>query len=242
MIELSIIIPAYNAALALPSTLLSIDEYLTNRKIKAEIIVSDDGSTDQTKNIIRKLIKNRPRRQAPLLLVSCKINRGKGSAVKQGAKKALGKYILMMDADNSMPISEIELLWPYRKKFGIVIGSRFIHGGRYRVRRFNRIIISKLGNVLFRRFFGLDFHDTQCGFKLFSRQAVEEIFPKSKINRFGFDIECLVLASKENFKIKEVPIGWQESPMSSIHVIHSSWETFLEVKKIRRMYGKKKTR
>jgi dolichyl-phosphate beta-glucosyltransferase len=241
MPELSVVIPAYNASPDIVKTLTRNFAYLTKKNISSEIIVSNDGSTDQTKaDVLEFMAIHKKGAGVPSIrLINSSVNQGKGSAIRRAALTATGDYILMMDADSSMPIEEVEILWPYRTKFDVVIGSRFLNGGRFQTQHFTRFVISKLGNIVFRMLFSLNIKDTQCGFKLFNQSIVNSIFPKTSISRFGFDIEVLVLATQNGYRIKEVPITWTESPHSSIHVTTSSWQTFWELLKIKRRITKK---
>jgi dolichyl-phosphate beta-glucosyltransferase len=214
-IYLSVIIPAYNEEKRLPKTLREIDAYLKKQNFESEIIVISDGSKDRTCEVVEKLkpeIKN-------LNLFCEKINRGKGYGVKIGMLNAKGRYRLFTDADNSTPISEIEKFWPEFEKGGdVVIASRDKKGA-----------ILDPPQPLFRRFVGEVFkylrkiivglweiEDTQCGFKCFKKEVAEKIFPKSKIERFAFDPEILLLAKRMGFKIIEVPVYWKNDLQSKV--------------------------
>lgn len=233
MIELSIVIPAYNEAKRLPKTLATIEQFFHDREYRVknfEVVVVDDGSVDQTvERIETKRLKN-------LKTIRYEQNHGKGHAVRTGVAVAKGKYILMMDADGSIPIQELDKLWPYRKKHNLVIGSRFLAGSRFGTQNFKRLVISKIGNILFRMLFGINIHDTQCGFKLFQAQTAKKIFSQTTIDRFGFDMEVLVLANQLGLTIQEAPINWHDSAGSSIRAVRTSWQTFREMIKIWRKY------
>jgi len=214
-IHLSVIVPAYNEEKRLPKTLREIDKYLKKQDFESEIIVVSDGSTDRTCEVVENLKSE----IANLRLICEKINRGKGYGVKIGMLEAKGKYRIFTDADNSTPIDQIEKMWPeFEKGFDIVIGSRDVKGA-----------IIDPPQPLYRRFLGEVFgfltalilglwgiKDTQCGFKCFTKEAVEKIFPKCKINRFAFDPEILILAKKMGFKIKEIPVYWRNDPESKV--------------------------
>lgn len=214
-IYLSVIIPAFNEEKRLPSTLEDIDGYLSKQDYSYEIIVESDGSKDRTVEVTKELmseIKN-------LRILDFKQNRGKGYGVREGMLEAKGEYRLFADADNSTPISEVEKMWPYFKEgYDIVIGSRDVKGA-----------ILDPPQPLFRRFVGEGFSlfrkiiiglwevkDSQCGFKVFSKKAAEEIFPKCKIDRFAFDPEILIIGKKFGYKIKEVPIYWKNDLESKV--------------------------
>lgn len=161
------------------------------------------------------------------LLIDNAKNKGKGGVVKQGMLEAEGEWRLFMDADNSTDISEIEKLWPYIKGDGdipsasgtyeIVIGSRYLKADSIKVKQpLLRRIVSRIGNWLIRILLGIDMKDTQCGFKLFSAKAAEEIFPKQTIERWGFDMEILAIARKLGYPIKEVAVDWYDAEGSSV--------------------------
>lgn len=233
MLDLSIVIPAYNEAKRLPKTLATIEKLFHDRepRVKSfEVIVVDDGSSDGTSDYVKtEKLKN-------LTTIRLDKNFGKGYAVKTGVMAAKGQYILMMDADGSIPIGELDKLWPCREQFEVVIGSRFLTGGRFGTQNFKRLLVSKIGNLLFSLLFRMNIHDTQCGFKLFRAEAAKKIFKHLTINRFGFDMEMLVLAKHFGYGVKEVPIDWHDSLGSSIRAVRTSWQTFQEMVKIWQKY------
>lgn len=213
---LSIVIPAYNEERRLPKTLEEIDKYLRRQNYDYEIIVVNDGSKDNTAQVVRdwtSVIQN-------LRLIDNKENNGKGFVARQGLLEAKGEYRLFTDADNSTSINQIEKMWPeFKKGFDIVIGSRDIKGAVLDPPQpFLRNVILGKGFKLFRKFvIGLwRIQDTQCGFKCFKKEAAERIFPKCKITRFAFDPEILVIAKKRGYKIKEIPVLWKNDPESKV--------------------------
>jgi len=214
-IYLSVIIPAYNEEKRIKKTLKEIDKYLSKQSYDYEILVVNDGSKDRTAKVVRELfsdIKN-------LRLVDNKENRGKGYVVRQGLLEAKGEYRLFTDADNSTSIDQIEKMWPeFKKGHEVVIGSRDIEGSIIAVSQpWWRIMLGNIFNLLVQIVSGLwGIWDTQCGFKGFTKKAVEDIFPKCRINRFAFDVEALVLAKKNGYKIKEIPVIWINSPESTV--------------------------
>lgn len=226
--KLSIIIPAYNEANRIGQTIESIQNYLDRKKIKAELIVVNDGSSDQTLQIVGAMsahIKN-------LKLVHVPKNQGKGHAVRQGVKKARGKYILITDADNSTPIEELDRLWLLiQNHFDIAIGSRYLKDSDVQIKQsFLRIAISRLGNFLVRSFLTIrTIRDTQCGFKLFVNKVAKNIFSRQKINRWGFDMEVLSIAPLFHYKVAEVPVRWLNSPQSHLHPVRDTLRTFFEL-------------
>lgn len=214
-IKLSVVMPAYNEEKRLPKTLKEVDEYLKTQNYDYEILVVDDGSKDNTVEIVKSLqseIKN-------LKIISYKVNRGKGYAVRFGLLEAQGEYRLLTDADNSTSLDQIEKMWPeFYKGFDVVIGSRDVEGAvsdppQPAFRVFTGDVFMYLRKIIV----GLwEIDDTQCGFKVFSAKCVKEVFPKGKIDRFAFDPEILILAKRAGFKIKEVPIYWKNDLDSKV--------------------------
>ena len=215
--QLSVIIPAYNEENRLSFTLKDIDRYLSRQNYEYEILVVDDGSKDRTVEVVQSLalkIKN-------LRITGYKNNRGKGYAVSFGMLEAKGDYRLFTDADNSTSIDQIEKMWPYFKKdYDVIIGSRDIKGAVLDPpQSWLRNFLFGEGFKLYRKIIiGLwKIEDTQCGFKGFTKKAAESIFSKTRIERFAFDPEALVLAKKQGYKIKEIPIYWKNDLSSKVN-------------------------
>ncbi len=236
---LSVVIPAYNEEKRIPATLLDIDKYLLKQdyplmgsgQVPYEIIVVSDGSTDKTVEIVKELqrkIKN-------LRVIDNKKNHGKGYVVKQAMLEARGKYRLFMDADNSTTIDHLDKFWPFIKQnYDIIIGSIEIKGAQVHEEAvWYRRLLGRFSKYIIRIIAGLwEVHDSQRGFKLFTDKAVEKIFPKQTIMRWGFDIEILTLAKRMGFKIKEVPVNWKNLGESKV-TLKSYIKTFQELLKIK---------
>lgn len=216
-IYLSVIIPAYNEEQRIGATLLAIDKYLSAQKYSYEIIVVSDGSTDKTVDVAQKykqLVKN-------LEVIDNLENKGKGGVVRQGMLSASGKYRVFMDADNSTSLDHLEKMLPLlQSEYHIVIGTRDpkdAKGSSQAVPQpFRRRLIGNVGNLLIQLVAVPGIWDTQCGFKGFSAEAVRDIFPRLKINRWGFDIEILAIAKRLGYKIGIIPIYWQNDPRSHV--------------------------
>lgn len=215
---LSVIIPAYNEADRLPTTLIDIDKHLREADFDYEILVVNDGSKDNTAEIVRKfesVVKG-------LRLIGSDINHGKGYVVREGMKEAKGKFRLFTDADNSTSIDQFFSMIPYlegteKEKYDIVIGSRDIKGSRLiPPQPFYRRILGNIGNIIIQIVLLPGIWDTQCGFKCFSEESADRIFPLMKIDRFAIDIEALALGKKMGYKIKEVPITWVNDIRSTV--------------------------
>jgi len=231
---LSIIIPAYNESERLPLTLVDMDKRLGAVKYSYEIIVVNDGSTDNTAEIVKKMavaIKN-------LKLIDNRVNQGKGGVVKQGMLLAKGEYRLFTDADNSVSIDHFDKMIPYLsgeegEAYDVVIGSRAVKGSKLEPPQpFYRQILGKVGNLQIQILNVPGVWDTQCGFKVFSERSAEKIFSISKINGWGFDIEALALARHFGYKIKEIPVLWVNNTQSKVK-LSAYLKTFVENVKIR---------
>lgn len=206
--HLSVIIPAYNEEKRLEKTLNSINDYLSKQNYESEILVVDNGSTDGTAGIVRML----EGKVKGLKLIQGSAGQGKGFAVRKGMLEATGDYRIFTDADNSTSVNQVEKMWPeFEKGFDVVIGSRDVKGAILNPPQpFLRKIILGDGFKLYRKIIiGLwNIEDTQCGFKGFTKIAAENIFSKSLISGWTFDVEILILAKKMGYKIKEIPVSW----------------------------------
>lgn len=225
MIELSIIIPAYNEAKRLPQTLEKVSLFLNKKRLDAEIIIVNDGSTDETEEYVLGLQKQ----LANLRLLNLPQNQGKGAAVKAGMLAAKGEYRLFMDADNSTDLEEINKLLPFIDDYPIIIGSRYLKKDSVKVKQsWRRQLVSRAGNFIIRRILRLNFSDTQCGFKLFRAEAAQKIFNALTSRRWVFDIEVLLLAKKNHFEVLELPVNWYNSQQSKMRQL-PFWQTLNEL-------------
>jgi dolichyl-phosphate beta-glucosyltransferase len=227
MPSVSIIIPAYNEEKRLPGTLSRVKKFLSAAKIRAEIIVVDDGSSDGTAALVKK--------EKSVKLVSNKINSGKGFSIKRGALAAKRDIVLFTDADLSTPIA---FLKPFMREHAagvdVVVASRDIAGSKVKVpQNIFRETAGKIFNLFVRAITGLPIHDTQCGFKSFTRKAAREIFSRQTIPGFGFDAEALFIAKKHGLKIREYPVEWYNSPATKVSFFTDSLRMFAELFKIR---------
>lgn len=212
--DISVVIPAYNEEKRIVKTLKEIDAYFGKNNYSYEIIVVNDGSTDDTRKIVndlQKTIKN-------LVIINNEKNKGKGFVVRQGLLIGSGKYRIFTDADNATSIDQLEKLLPFAKDFDVVIASRAIEGSVISVPQpFYRRILGNIFRSLVRIIAGLkNIKDSQCGFKLLTDKSAEIILPKCSINGLSFDVEILVLAQKMGYKIKEVPVVWVDDPHSKV--------------------------
>ena len=228
-IFLSVIIPAYNEAERIVPTILETDGWLSRQGFHYEIIVVNDGSTDNTADIVKKIAT----KSAGIKLIDNFKNQGKGAVVKQGMLAARGEWRLFMDADNSTAISHFEKMLPLIKQgYDIIIGSRDskdAKGAKQAVRQpWLKILFGNIGNLIIQFLAVPGIWDTQCGFKCFSQESAEKIFSQSLIKKWGFDVEALFLARKLGYRIGIIPVYWKNDPRS-----HVSWKgyvrTFKEV-------------
>lgn len=226
-VDISIIIPAYNEEWRLPPTLIDIIDYFDQRSSAYEVIVVDDGSRDRTSEIVEKFERIRPQ----VRKIRLPKNYGKGHAVKTGALNAAGKYILFADADGSTPIGEIDrLLRAIEAGADIAIGSRAAPSEETVVKtRFYRKIIGRVFNFLVNTFLLPEVADTQCGFKLFQREAAQFVFQRQTANGFSFDLELLLLARKAKLRVEEVPVNWTNIPGSKVNLVFDSVKMFLDI-------------
>lgn len=232
-IFLSLIIPAYNEESRISGSLDKALEYFSRQDYSWEIIVVDDGSTDQTARIIENYNAKNPN----ITLIK-QVNIGKGSAVRNGMLAAHGKYRVFTDADFSTPIYELEKVLPILSAgTDICIGSRSIDRSMVKEHQpFYREWMGKTFNKFVQLLVFKGIVDTQCGFKGFTASAAERIFSQAKINGFSFDVEVLFLAKLGKMTIKEVPIEWYNDERSKVNPISDSTRMFLELIKIRRLH------
>lgn len=213
---LSVVIPAYNEAKRITPTIKSVFEYLKKQSYEYEILVVNDGSHDNTAEIVADFAKEFPE----LKLIDNKQNQGKARVVQQGMLATQGDLRLFMDADNATTIDNLEKMLPYIKEgYSVVIASIGIIGAqKIGEEPAYRRLLGQLGNLWIRFWAVPGIYDTQRGFKLFTKESVEKIFPKMITFGWGFDVEILALARKFGYKIKEIPIIWKNAPESKVNI------------------------
>lgn len=229
--RLSVVIPAYNAEKIIEGTLRSVGEWLATQSYESEILVVSDGSKDGTAEVVNSLasqIKN-------LRVIDNKINHGKGWVVRQGMLEAKGELRLFMDDDNSTSIDQLVNFLPHIEQgYDVVIGSIEVSGAKINEQaQWYRRFMGHISKLLIRLVAGLwQIKDTQRGFKLFTARAAEQIFPKVSITRWGFDFEVLAIAKRHGFKIKEVPVIWN-NPSGSRVRLSSYFSTLKDLARVR---------
>jgi dolichyl-phosphate beta-glucosyltransferase len=227
----SIVIPAYNESARLGAALEQVLAYVHARRWDAEVIVVNDGSHDNTAEIVRTFAQKDP----ALRLVENPGNHGKGYSVRHGMLNARGQIAIFSDADLSSPIEEAsKLVGALEEGADIAIGSRWLRAETQTQRQpLYRQLFGRIFNLLLRVTLGLHFKDTQCGFKAFKQAAAQTIFPLQRIERWGFDPEILFLARKFGFKVGEVPVLWGHSGGTRIHPLVDGSRMFLDMLRIR---------
>jgi dolichyl-phosphate beta-glucosyltransferase len=227
----SIVIPAYNEGERLAPTLEKVLAYVGQQGWDAEVIVVNDGSRDNT----AELVRNFAARDSMVRLVENPGNRGKGYAVRNGMLNARGDIVVFSDADLSSPIEEMpKLLAALAAGADIAIGSRWLRAELQTQRQsLHRQLFGRVFNALNRIILGLRFKDTQCGFKAFTRRAAQTILPLQRIERWGFDPEILFLARKFGFRVEEVAVRWGHSGDTRIHPVRDGARMFQEMVRIR---------
>lgn len=232
---LSVVIPAYNEQERLKRFVPGIVKFLQSKNQPFEIIVVNDGSRDDTAAVTRELTKEFPMAR----LIDLQPNRGKGGAVKAGMLDAKGRFVLFTDADQSTPITEVEKLLPKLEQegYGMAIGSRAVPGARTeQPQAWYRALAGKLFGVGTKVFCISGFYDTQCGFKIMKREVAQKVFPQVTSNSAIFDIEMLVVATREGYRIAEVPVQWVHDPDTRIpYNLRRAVSIWLELFRINRV-------
>lgn len=210
--KLSIVIPAYNERERIVTTIGAIASHVSDLGFPWELIIADDGSKDDTVALCEDL------HLANLIVLKTPQNGGKGSAVQRGMLAARGKFVLFADADNSTPIEEVSKLLVKldQEGFDVAIGSRAAEGAEEGKKSVLRKILSCGLRWIVKYIFFIPVKDTQCGFKMYTRDAAQKLHIKQTIMGFSFDLEILYLAAKYGYKIVEVPVSWIDAPGSKV--------------------------
>jgi glycosyltransferase involved in cell wall biosynthesis len=227
----SIVIPAYNESTRIGATLQRVLAYVEQQGWDAEIIVVNDGSQDDTAEVVRSYSQKDSR----LRLLENPRNRGKGYSVRNGMLHSAGQVLMFSDADLSSPIEEAaKLIEAIQAGADVAIGSRWLRSELQTQRQsWRRQLMGRVFNLVPRVVLGLSFKDTQCGFKAFTRRAANDIFPRQRIEGWGFDPELLFLARKFGYRVVEVPVTWGHSELTRMNPIGDGTKMFWEVLKTR---------
>src|SRR6202045_1205842 len=228
---LSIVIPAYNESARIERTLDRVMACIEAQGWDAEVLVVDDGSRDETAEIVAQWMKIFPR----LHLVQNPGNRGKGYSVRNGLLRAAGEIVMFTDADLSAPMEEAErLLAAIADGADVAIGSRWMDRTRQTIHQpLYRQFFGRCFNWVTRTIMGLPYKDTQCGFKAFKRSAAQIIFRLQTIERWGFDPEILFIARKLKYVIREVPVTWGHDERSRMSYLKDGMKMLEDMARIR---------
>ncbi len=229
--KISVVIPCFNEEISIYDNIKKIFRHLEGEFENFEIIAVNDGSNDGTMEELKKV-----QDEIPLTIINNFLNEGKGKAVKDGILKSTGEIVMFLDADLAIPIEELpKFIAEIKKGFEIAIASRFVPGLKVTKKvLWYRILMEKAFRLIRMAIINnYDVRDTQCGFKVFTREAAMKIFPLMTIKRFAFDAEIIFIAELFKYKIKELPITLQNPRRSHIRIINDSLNMFFDLIKIR---------
>jgi len=231
LLRYSIVIPAYNESQRIVPTLNRVLSYIAEQEWDAELIIVNDGSRDDTASIVQGYVAH----NSIVRLIENPGNRGKGYSVRNGMLNAQGEVLLFSDADLSSPIEEAPKLFAALEAGAdVAIGSRWLRSELQTQRQpLHRQLFGRIFNLALRIVLGLSQKDTQCGFKAFTHQAAQAIFPLQRIERWGFDPEIIFLAKKQGFHVIEVAVKWAHDNHGQINPVRDGLRMFGEVLKIR---------
>jgi O-antigen/teichoic acid export membrane protein len=233
--QLSIIIPAHNESNRLPAVLREYAQQFADRLGRDfEILVVANHCNDDTAEKAREIASDFP--QISVLEEASKI--GKGGAVILGTKAAQGDWIGFVDADGATPPHELYRLYEVARCSDGVIASRWLPGAKVTAhQKWLRLLSSRLFNVVTRLLLGLKYHDTQCGAKIFKKEAWQKILPNIGITRFAFDVDILFQLKRGRYRIQEEPTEWHDVAGSKVNILGSSLEMFLAILRMRLIYS-----
>jgi dolichyl-phosphate beta-glucosyltransferase len=229
--QYSFVVPAYNESTRLGSTMQQILDYVHQQRWNAELIVVDDGSRDDTVEVIRRYAADHPE----VRLIQNPGNQGKGYAVRNGMLQARGKVLLFTDADLSSPISEAPKLFrALEAGADVAIGSRWLDPSlMFKRQSVQRQVLSRIYHLYLRTLLRFPYRDTQCGFKAFTRRAADMVFPLQRIKRWGFDPEVLYLAHRQGLRVAEIPVAWGHDEGSKISPVRDGMRMGIDGLKVR---------
>ncbi|HOA72815.1 MAG TPA: glycosyltransferase family 2 protein [Phycisphaerae bacterium] len=233
----AIVIPAYNEARRITTSLAEVNRFSSEYSRVVEVIVVDDGSSDDTAARVEAAAKEADHNGGPRLqLVRHPSNRGKGAAVRTGFQQATAEIVLFSDADLSAPIDEVpRLVEPIAAgECDITIGSRALDPSFVQLQQsLLRRNAGRVFNLMVRLSTGLPLQDTQCGFKAFRRTAAQPIFDAQRIDGFAFDVELLYLARRAGLRIRELPVHWSHAEGSKVSMSVHTWQMARDLLRIR---------
>jgi len=209
---LSVIIPAYNEGSVIEETLGHLIDSLSTSDLDFEILVVDDGSVDDTAEVVRGSMANEPR----INLISYRPNHGKGYAIRCGLNKSYGDFIVLFDADLDIPPSCINVLYSLllAGSYDGVIGSK-AHDDSFTNLAWVRRLITRFTNLIVQLLFRLPFKDTQVGVKVFRKKVIEAVLPELKADGFTADVELLYWAHRKGYIVAEGPVTINQTASTS---------------------------
>jgi dolichyl-phosphate beta-glucosyltransferase len=229
--RLSIVLPAYNEALRIEKSLRSAARFAEALEFQTELIVVDDGSADETAEIVERVAADFPL----VRVVRHTTNRGKGMAVRSGVLAAKGEWVLFSDVDEAVPIGEALKLLGVAEEQGadVAVGTRYHRDSKILRRQpWRRILVSRLGNLLIRALVLPGLRDTQCGFKLFRSSTMRRVFRVVTVRGFGFDVEILAVARLWGRRIVEVPVTWVHGEGSTLRLGRAALDVFRDLLRV----------
>jgi len=229
VIDISLILPAYNEARVIPATIGDAVRYFDSRGLRYEIIVAADG-TDGTREIVRDLARTNP----ALSAIGSDARCGKGMGIRKAVAVAAGKVIGYADADNKVPVEEYDKFRPVLDSgIEVAIGTRRGGATIERAQPLYRRIGSKGFLYFMQAFVGLPgINDTQCGFKFFQRDCAKELFRRQKVDAYMFDVEILAIARRLGYRIQQVPVRWRDDADSRLNLISGNIKNVRDILKI----------
>jgi len=231
--SLSIIFPVFNEELRLKSSFGHLISFLRKeKKMKFEVIFVDDGSLDNSYNLISKFIKNyKTSNKIKFKIIKSKKNLGKGSALKLGVEKATLDWILTADIDMSVTLFQIKN-WIKKNlinnKSFVYFGTRS-HKNSIVERNFLRKILGDVGSFLVSTILNIKIKDTQCGYKLYKKKYAKFVFSKLKNLGFDHDIELIMLLKSKNIRIEELPVKWKHKNNSKVNIFLDPFKMFIGI-------------
>ena len=226
--DLSVVIPAYNEALRLGPTLERVVEYLRQRGLSYEVLVVDDGSADATVEVAERFAGQGVR------VLAQGVNRGKGAVLRAGVLASRGREVLLVDADLSTPIEDLEKLQPHLAEAPVVLGSRAVEGADITQHQpFYRELMGRTFNLIIRILGVRGLRDTQCGFKLLAGDVARQLFAEMTIERFAYDVELVWLARRHGYEVAEVGVRWADSASSRVNPVSDSSRMLWDVLALR---------
>ncbi len=231
--DITVVIPAYNEGERIGASLARMKPWLASHHPAHEVLVVDDGSGDETVDIVQRAATT----WSQLSLLRLDANRGKGAATRRGVLEARGAWVLCSDADLSTPIEEADRLLEAGEHAAVVIGSRSIEGANITRRQPpHRVFMGRVFNIATRAVTPGHHADTQCGFKLYRRDAAQDVFSRLTIEGFAFDVEAIYLAHRLGYRVAEVPVTWHNDERSSVRVWRDPARMFVDIFQIRRRH------